>query len=96
MLLLQVPGGPNFAFKIYGLTTLFDLFLSLPNMYVDGKSTIDEEPNSTGPWFDHEYKLPNRPLFRNPEALALWKYTVNRPFIEGLIMIRIFPVLGYI
>jgi len=90
------PGRPNSAFKIYCLTTLFDLVLSLPNMYVDGNSAINEESNSTGPWFDHEYKLPNRPLFRNPEALALWVYTVNRPLIEGVIMIRISPGLAYI
>lgn len=55
-------------------------------MHVDGTSTSAFELTSTGPWFDHEYKLPNRPLFRNPEALALWKYTVPRPLVEGAIM----------
>jgi hypothetical protein len=38
-------------------------------------------------WFDHE-KQPRPPLYRHPEALALGAYTVPRPLVEGLIMIR--------
>jgi hypothetical protein len=46
---------------------------------------------TTGPWFDHEDKLPNRPLFRHPEALALTTtHSVSRPVVEGLIMLRMF------
>jgi len=42
--------------------------------------------STAAPWFDHEVK--NRPLFRHPEALALGPYTVPRPPVEGVIMIR--------
>ena len=65
-------------------------------MHVDGNSSNTLESNSAGPWFDHEYKLPNRPLYRNPEALALWRYTVSRPLVESVIMIRKHLNLEYI
>jgi hypothetical protein len=47
------------------------------------------EIDKNGQWFDHEDKLPNRPLYRIPEALALGQYTVGRPLVEAIIMIRI-------
>jgi hypothetical protein len=60
-------------------------------MHVEGNTPSFDAADPKGPWFDHEDKLPNRPLYRIPEALALGHYTISRPIVEATIMICIQP-----
>ena len=70
--------------------TIIDHLLDHARWWYFSLSIKGAEIDKNGEWFDHEDKLPNRPLYRIPEALALGQYTVGRPLVEAVIMIRIY------
>jgi len=81
-LLQQLPASSTFSSPFLQHTPLSGLHLTLVV--------------ASGPWFDvdEKEKLPDRPLYRIPEALALGNYTVSRWLVEATIMLRIQPLLS--
>jgi len=66
-------------------------FFDIPP-FLFGRSDVG---GGLGPWFDVDEKgnLPDRPLYRIPEALALGNYTVSRWLVEAVIMLCTQPPL---
>lgn len=72
-----------------GTSPISSLVHRLPRLHVFLPLNESDIGRFLAPWFDSDEKekLPDRPLYRIPEALALGNYTVSRWLVEATIMI---------